>query len=360
MGNFRRIFQHLALALGIGISWAAAGASLNVGDPAPKLQTGTFVQGDPVSEFAPGQAYIVEFWATWCSPCRESIPHLNEVYLQYKDKGLVVIGQDCLEQDEAKVAPFIKSMGDQMTYRVALDNLDGDKKGKMMETWMEPAERKGIPSAFLIDKNGNIAWIGHPMALREGFIEAVLAGTYDAKKEAALDQEHEAAEGKIFSKYLSALKAKDWETALSSLDELEKAAPKGSNMVTMMRFKVLVQKQDFSAALKTLTDLAEAHKDQPALQNDLAWTIASDAAIKDPALLKAAETMAQRAVDGAKDDAQKCMHLDTLARVKFIKGNKDEAIMLEQKAVVYGSGPDKVHCQRTLDKYKQGELPSAE
>src|SRR5579864_8871260 len=89
----------------------APAVTLKAGDPAPKLQTGKWVQGDPVAGIEKGRAYIVEFWATWCGPCRQSIPHLNEKYLKYKDKGLVVIGQDCWEDDDSLVAPFVKKMG---------------------------------------------------------------------------------------------------------------------------------------------------------------------------------------------------------------------------------------------------------
>src|ERR1039457_2064270 len=145
---------------------AAAGPSLKVGDPAPKLDPGKWVQGEPVKEFQKGNAYIVEFWATWCPPCRASIPHLNEVYLKYKDKGLVVIGQDCSETDQSRVAPFVKQMGDKMTYRVALD----DQQGQMAKTWLKAAGQTGIPSAFLVDTKGVIAWIGHPMKLQEQVI----------------------------------------------------------------------------------------------------------------------------------------------------------------------------------------------
>jgi thiol-disulfide isomerase/thioredoxin len=154
----------------------AAEPTLKVGDPAPKLKTGKWVQGEPVKEIAKGKAYIVEFWATWCPPCRASIPHLNETYNKFKDKGLIVIGQDCWEKDETLVEPFVKKMGDKMTYRVALDDKASSKKGQMAKTWMEAAGRDGIPSAFLVNTKGVITWIGHPMELKEEAIEDALAG----------------------------------------------------------------------------------------------------------------------------------------------------------------------------------------
>src|SRR5262245_37552422 len=55
-----------------GLALAADEPTLKVGDKAPKLQTGKWIQGDPVKEFEKDKAYIVEFWATWCGPCRVS------------------------------------------------------------------------------------------------------------------------------------------------------------------------------------------------------------------------------------------------------------------------------------------------
>src|SRR6266404_3560076 len=110
-----------ALVLATPFAWAGE-STLKVGDKAPKLQNGKWVQGDPVKDFEAGKTYLVEFWATWCGPCRVSIPHLNELHNKYKNKGLIVIGQDCWERDEALVAPFIEKMGEKMTYRVALDD----------------------------------------------------------------------------------------------------------------------------------------------------------------------------------------------------------------------------------------------
>ncbi|HRT09981.1 MAG TPA: TlpA disulfide reductase family protein [Candidatus Paceibacterota bacterium] len=170
------IIGRLAAVLVLAAGLAAQAATLKVGDPAPKLEVGKWVQGDPVTRFEPGKAYLVEFWATWCGPCRATIPHLNELHNKFKDKGLVVIGQNVWERDESLVAPFVKKMGDKMTYRVALDDKSANKEGKMAKSWMEAAGRNGIPSAFLVDKSGKIAWIGHPMQLKEAQIEKVLGG----------------------------------------------------------------------------------------------------------------------------------------------------------------------------------------
>ncbi len=173
----------LSLTVGMTLGLAAE-PTLKVGDPAPKLQPGKWVQGKPVKDFEKGKAYIVEFWATWCPPCRTSIPHLNEVYIKFKDKGLIVIGQNCAEHDESLVAPFVEKMGDKMTYRVALDDKTDNKRGTMAKTWMEAAGQNGIPCAFLVDTKGVIAWIGHPMELPEKVIEDVLAGKTPASKAA--------------------------------------------------------------------------------------------------------------------------------------------------------------------------------
>jgi hypothetical protein len=76
-------------------------------------------------------------------------------------------------------------MGDKMTYRVALNDKQGDEKGRMAGTWMAAAGRNGIPSAFLVDTKGIIAWIGQPMQLKEKMIEDVLGGKFDVRKAAA-------------------------------------------------------------------------------------------------------------------------------------------------------------------------------
>ncbi len=350
------------LSLGlIGLSVSGQTAKLKVGDPAPKLQQGNYVQGEPVKAFEKDKAYIVEFWATWCGPCRESIPHLNETYLKYKDKGLVVIGQDCWEHDDALVPPFVKKMGDKMTYRVALDDKDGSEKGKMAETWMEASGQSGIPTAFLIDKKGTIAWIGHPMAMQPKTIDAVLAGTYDIAKAAEEEAARAKIEAQVSAIYQEAGKAarnKDWETALSKLDEAEKLVPaEMRDNLEMAKFSVLVQKGDEPAAYKIAGDISGRHLDEAMWQNALAWQLATDKHLKKPDL-ELAEKIADRA-DKASQGKEPGV-IETVARVKFLRGKKEEAIQLQQKAVDLAESDRKQHYQKDLDSYKKGELPDTE
>jgi len=356
----KRMATLLAFAAGAVWTVAAAEPTLKVGDRAPKLQTGKWVQGQPVTEFKKGQAYIVEFWATWCGPCRVSIPHLNEIYTRYKDKGLVVIGQDCWERDESLVEPFVKKMGEKMTYRVALDDKQGNEKGKMAETWMAAAGQNGIPSAFLVDTKGIIAWIGHPMQLKDKVIEEVLEAKFDTAKAAADYDQQQKTDAKLRTVWADlnrAMQKKDWETANAKVDEAENILPQDQRDRTqMMRFNILIGQQNYAAAYKVAAALSQANKDNAMLQNDLAWRILTDKNIEQRDL-DLAETIAGRADEAAKGADPNI--IDTLARAKFMKGNKEEAIALQEKALKLTDSGAKDNFRKTLESYKNGELPEA-
>lgn len=140
--------------------------TLKAGDPAPALKIGHWVKGNPV-EIGNGRnesVFVVEFWATWCPPCRTSIPHLTEIQKKYRDDGVVVVGIST--EDVAEVEPFVRKQNENMEYTVAVD-----VQGETTRAYMEAAGQKGIPCAFIVDRSGAIAWIGHPM---DGEFEATL------------------------------------------------------------------------------------------------------------------------------------------------------------------------------------------
>jgi tetratricopeptide (TPR) repeat protein len=269
-----------------------------------------------------------------------------------------VIGQDCWERDESLVAPFIQKMGDQMTYRIAIDDKEGNKKGKMAETWMAAAGQNGIPTAFLINGKGQIAWIGHPMSLQDSVIEQVMGGTWDLAKAAAeyeTNQKKNAEMQAFWTKFNRDVSSKNWDAAMTALDDLEKATPEAQrDNLLLNRFNVLVAKKDFATANKVARQFSDAHPDNPVMQNELAWQIATNPSITERDLALA-ETIATRANDAAKGKDAGIM--DTLARVYFLQGRNKDAINLQEKALSGADGEMKESLQKTLEAYKKGQLP---
>jgi thiol-disulfide isomerase/thioredoxin len=353
-------FMAIAVTLTAG-TLSLMAASLNIGDPAPKLEVSKWVQGDAVTEFKPGTVYIVEFWATWCGPCKASIPHLNELYLKIKDKGVVVIGQDAWERDIAKVEPFVKEMGEKMTYRVALDTIPEGKEasdGKMVENWMKASGSSGIPTAFVVNKEGKIAWIGHPMTLKESVIEEIAEGKFDIQKAA---QEHkkevekEEAISKNYRALGEAMKAKDWDKASQAVDGLE-AVLDGPNKASLASFRVriLVDKGDTAGAVKAAAKAGEENKDNVQLNNELARILADIDGIKGDDL-EVAATLASRANDSSK--GEKYFILDTMAKIAFLQGNKDKAVEWETKALEKAPEQIKKSYEKRVAAFKEGTLP---
>ncbi len=145
------------------------------GSPAPALSIKSWIKGEPVPALAKDKTYVVEFWATWCGPCRESIPHLTDV--AHKNTDVTFIGVSVWEDDKnGSIKKFVDDMGNKMDYHVGYSgNQDG-----MAVSWMKSATQNGIPAAFIV-KNGVIQWIGHPMEI-EAPLKQVKAGTFDLKQ----------------------------------------------------------------------------------------------------------------------------------------------------------------------------------
>lgn len=98
-----------------------------------------------------GQVIVLEFWATWCAPCREEIPVVNQIYKAYREKGLVVIGISLDRKPPQEVKKFLDQL------QVEYLNVMGDE-----ETFEKYSQRanlgpiRGIPATFIIDRQGRI------------------------------------------------------------------------------------------------------------------------------------------------------------------------------------------------------------
>jgi thiol-disulfide isomerase/thioredoxin len=345
-------------------AWVVPGvaAALGVGDPAPKLEVGRWLQGDAVKEFEGDKVYLVEFWATWCGPCVASIPHLNELHERYRAKGLVVIGQNVFERDDSRVPAFVQGMAGKMGYRVALDDKSDGGRGRMAQNWLAAAGQNGIPCAFVIDKRGRIAAIGHPMSLKEETLEALLAAPSAVPPPAPPGEAPDQA-GAPSAKALELARRAEAEIRAGSLDQAEATiaelagalGEKRRDIGGLLELDLLLVRRQAEDALQLAKLMCEDFSKQPAVRSAVAARLV--AREDSTAALQAAAERIVTPISEAAGEAQ-APALATLARIAFLRGDKDRAAELQDQAVALSAGADATARKADLEAYRQGRLPA--
>lgn len=141
-GTLPRWIASTATALMIG----AAVATAEAGDMAAPAFTVKTVEGKTLKlSDLRNKPVIVDFWATWCGPCRASMPDLNDMQARYASKGLTVIGMSVDETGPAPVKRFANQLGVRFTVAMANDDVL-DAYGPI----------RSIPTTFFINRKGEI------------------------------------------------------------------------------------------------------------------------------------------------------------------------------------------------------------
>jgi thiol-disulfide isomerase/thioredoxin len=150
--------QALLQILTIGVCLVATVAQAAEGKKAPAWDLSD-TDGKPVksSDFA-GKVVILDFWATWCPPCKAEIPGFVELQEKYRDKGLVIVGVSLDEQGPAVVKPFMEQF--RVNYPIVMGN------EKILQDF---GGVTAIPTTFIIDKAGNIVKKHVGFAPKENF-----------------------------------------------------------------------------------------------------------------------------------------------------------------------------------------------
>ena len=397
--------QILSLSCCLALALVRVATAAELGDAAAPLQIAEWIKGKPVdlSTTKGKQIVVVEFWATWCGPCRTSIPHLTELQKKFKDVVFVGIS----DEDAPTVKKFVAKMGDKMDYTVAIDT---DRKTSA--GYMAAFGIGGIPHAFIVDKDGRTVWQGHPMDGLEEALTEVVAGKFDLakvkKREGAkkkLEAFYEAAgsgqaDAKLdqMAKELEALDAeigglepgkkfnaadvrkevrfqglmRDYQIAMMSgkggtnLDRIEKLltenAPKDFDL-NEYKEGIAVNKT-FSDYLRAASGRGETNRlgelarqvgaakpNNPRMQLQLAWAILDDEQIKTRDFELAAQ-LAKSAVESTESKDPGSLYV--YARALFDGGKTADAVTWQKKAVeAAGDNEDgRKQLEETLQKYQ--------
>lgn len=125
--------------------WVDEKLPLAVGYPAPDFSVKDADGNDLSLSSLKGRVVLLDFWASWCAPCREELPNVEQAYKDYADRGLVVVGID-LDRNEGAFTGAVSYFG--LTYPQVFDGADNKVSGLYRVT--------GIPMSYLIDRDGMI------------------------------------------------------------------------------------------------------------------------------------------------------------------------------------------------------------
>jgi len=240
---------------------AFAEPKLKIGDKAPELKMGKWFNGEDFKGFQPGKVYVVELWGTWCGPCVEQIPHLNQIATQYAG-DVEVIGVTVAARDQSKedflseLEKFFKGEQPKQEYLVGLDS---DKD--MYNAWQVASGSMGIPNLFVIDRDGTIALIEHPSIFDSekmgNPLKQIVEGTWKTSKDRDKYNTY-VLKRETQMNFSRAVNRKDWNMAL----EIAKNSATKDPLYKRLYADLLIDNVDRpEEGMKVLRELVKEHWD---------------------------------------------------------------------------------------------------
>jgi len=240
----------LAVLVGAAQRDASQPAPGQLGGRAAPLTGLEWIKGGPV-QLTPGSITVVEFWATWCPPCRTSIPHLTEIQHRFKDQRVTIVGVSNETADIVK--PFVAQMDEQkkMEYAVAVD-----REGQVWKGYMDAFGVQGIPHAFIVGKDGTLVWHGHPMASMDEVLEEVVNDRFDAVAYAAKQAAREKEEARVLALYKSYFTTVDTNSGEAAAIGAQLVGSDNSAMLNALAWRILTDVPQESRDLELAREAA--------------------------------------------------------------------------------------------------------
>lgn len=160
--------QLFLILLSISQLHVVAQKNIKVGHPAPPITVTDWIANVPVDTNLANKFIVLEFWATWCGPCIEAIPHMNSLQAKFNKADLYFVS--ITDESRQKVERFLK--------RVELKSIVvSDQNNKTQALFGDGV--KGVvqlPLTVLINDKGDVSWMGLPFDLTESMIADFLSG----------------------------------------------------------------------------------------------------------------------------------------------------------------------------------------
>lgn len=323
---------------------APSALRLEVGDPAPPIQTSSWVNGPALAIEPKRQRRIVilTFFATWSEPSRAALSALADLHSPNSKVGVEVVA--ITADDADAVRSFLDNRDKPLGFRIAID-----REHATTTAYCEAAGIGFVPYVFLIGPDRRIAWHGHPLQpeLRD-VLRQLQDGSYDRERARKLVRGSRSAE-QLQAMFRDAYANEAWHAALLALNALLET---DAEQPRLLRFKlgILLGELDREEEAGALVEQVLArYAGEPKLLNSFAWDLLSDARAfsRTPG---AALKLAAAAYAADRDDAS---IVDTYGRALYMIGRVDRASEVQRRAVELAKGDQKVAQARTLRFYER-------
>lgn len=361
-------FLGLALCVFLSLNVGACGAAdqlLTVGSKAPELNIEHWISkgpgnAKPVTRFEPGKIYVVEFWATWCRPCIDGMPHLAQLQKEFAEKGVRIIGVS--SEDLETVQGFLtREIPQDSTEKKKTPatfgeltsgySLTCDPDGSTDEAYMAASHQMTIPKAYIVGKDGKIEWVGHPLEMDEPLRE-VVQGTWkrdEFRKQFEAMQRAEIAKAELSD----ALQKRDYVKAVELIDKriAESQEPQEKLELRLTKVQISLAEKKIDEATARLKECYAAAKDQVPMIDLISWHVyeqSEQRQIDMKPLLEVAYAEAEKTLPQAKGQSRGSL-LDTTGHLAYKLGDLDKAIKLVREATETATGENKEFSKQFLD-----------
>ena len=133
---------------------------------APEIKITNWLKNAPADKTLANKFIVLEFWATWCKPCLEYVPHLNELQKKYKQDNLLFLSIS--DEKEARISKILEKINFETivvtdTSKTTFENYKSLEYNDVMR-----------PTTVLIDDKGKVKWVGYPKLLTEKVLQSFL------------------------------------------------------------------------------------------------------------------------------------------------------------------------------------------